>query len=81
MRCRSSGKYGELDPIDTAQWLAKVMRCDYTVALNLTANDLDDPDQTPYENHSAPRAAHTTQNRSISTTMPSKRPCVASSMN
>jgi peptide/nickel transport system substrate-binding protein len=41
---------GQLDPIDTVQWLPKVMRKDYTVALNLTGNGLDDPDQTLYEN-------------------------------
>jgi peptide/nickel transport system substrate-binding protein len=41
---------GQLEPIDTAQWLSKVMRKDYTVALNLTGNGLDDPDQTLYEN-------------------------------
>ena len=41
---------GQLDPIDTAQWLPKIMRKDYTVALNLTGNGLDDPDQTLYEN-------------------------------
>ncbi len=41
---------GQLEPIDTAQWLPKVMRKDYTVALNLTGNGLDDPDQTLYEN-------------------------------
>ena len=41
---------GDLDPIDTAQWLPRVMRKDYTVALNLTGNGLDDPDQTLYEN-------------------------------
>jgi peptide/nickel transport system substrate-binding protein len=41
---------GELEPIDTVQWYPKVMRKDYTVGLNLTANGLDDPDQTLYEN-------------------------------
>src|SRR5260221_289666 len=41
---------GQLEPIDTAQWLSKVMRKDCTVALNLTGNGLDDPDQTLYEN-------------------------------
>ena len=41
---------GELEPIDTVQWLPKVMRKDYSVALNLTGNGLDDPDQTLYEN-------------------------------
>src|SRR6202022_5016527 len=41
---------GEIEPVDTAQWLPKVMRKDYTAALNLTGNGLDDPDQTLYEN-------------------------------
>src|ERR1700730_3330875 len=41
---------GELDVVDTVQWFPKVMRGDYTVALNLTGNGLDDPDQTLYEN-------------------------------
>jgi peptide/nickel transport system substrate-binding protein len=41
---------GELEPIDTVQWYPKVMRKDYTVGLSLTANGLDDPDQTLYEN-------------------------------
>jgi len=41
---------GELEPVDTVQWYPKVMRGDYTVALNLTGNGLDDPDQTLYEN-------------------------------
>ena len=41
---------GQLEPIDTVQWLPRVMRKDYTVALNLTGNGLDDPDQTLYEN-------------------------------
>jgi peptide/nickel transport system substrate-binding protein len=40
----------QLEPIDTVQWLPKVMRKDYTAALNLTGNGLDDPDQTLYEN-------------------------------
>jgi peptide/nickel transport system substrate-binding protein len=40
----------ELELIDTAQWVPKVMRGDYTVSLNLTGNGLDDPDQTLYEN-------------------------------
>jgi len=40
----------DLDPIDTVQWFPKVMRGDYKLALNLTGNGLDDPDQTLYEN-------------------------------
>ena len=41
---------GELEPVDTVQWYPKVMRGDYTAALNLTGNGIDDPDQTMYEN-------------------------------
>src|SRR5712691_12436217 len=41
---------GQLEPIDTAQWLPRVIRKYYTVALNLTGNGLDEPDQTLYEN-------------------------------
>jgi len=41
---------GELEVVDTVQWFPKAMRGDYTVALNLTGNGLDDPDQTLYEN-------------------------------
>jgi len=41
---------GELEPVDTVQWYPKVMRGDYTAALNLTGNGIDDPDQTLYEN-------------------------------
>jgi peptide/nickel transport system substrate-binding protein len=41
---------GQLEPVDTAQWLPKIMRKDYTGALNLTGNGLDEPDQTLYEN-------------------------------
>ena len=42
---------GELEMIDTTNWLTKVMRKDYTVGLNLTGNALDDPDQNFYENY------------------------------
>ena len=41
---------GELDPVDTSLWFAKVARKDYAVGLNLTGNALDDPDQAFYEN-------------------------------
>ncbi|MFL5254874.1 MAG: ABC transporter substrate-binding protein [Rhodopila sp.] len=41
---------GELDPLDTPVWFAKLARKDYAVGLNLTGNALDDPDQTFYEN-------------------------------
>jgi peptide/nickel transport system substrate-binding protein len=42
---------GELDPIETNQWFAKVARGDYSVGLNLTALALDDPDVNLYENY------------------------------
>jgi peptide/nickel transport system substrate-binding protein len=42
---------GELETVDTAQWYPKVMRHDYTVALNLTGSTVDDPDQGLYENY------------------------------
>jgi peptide/nickel transport system substrate-binding protein len=42
---------GELEPVDTAQWYPKMMRKDYTVALNLTGTYVDDPDALLYENY------------------------------
>jgi peptide/nickel transport system substrate-binding protein len=42
---------GELEPVDTTQWYPKVMRKDYTVALNLTGTLVDDPDAMLYENY------------------------------
>src|SRR5262249_7253708 len=42
---------GELDPIETNQWFAKVARGDYSVGLNLTALAVDDPDVNFYENY------------------------------
>jgi peptide/nickel transport system substrate-binding protein len=42
----------ELEPLDTTQWYPKVMRKDYTVALNLTGTQVDDPDAMLYENYS-----------------------------
>jgi peptide/nickel transport system substrate-binding protein len=41
----------ELEPVDTTQWYPKVMRKDYTVALNLTGTYVDDPDALLYENY------------------------------
>ena len=38
----------ELEPIDTTVWFPKMMRKDYTVAMNLTGSGLDDPDQNLY---------------------------------
>jgi len=41
----------ELEPVDTTQWYPKMMRKDYTVALNLTGTLVDDPDALLYENY------------------------------
>ena len=41
----------ELETVDTTQWYPKMMRKDYTVALNLTGSTVDDPDQGLYENY------------------------------
>jgi peptide/nickel transport system substrate-binding protein len=42
---------GELDPVESANWLAKVTRKNYMVGLNLTGSAVDDPDQQFYENY------------------------------
>ena len=41
---------GELEPIDTPVWHAKVARKDYAVGMNLTGLGVDDPDVNFYEN-------------------------------
>jgi peptide/nickel transport system substrate-binding protein len=41
----------ELDPVDTTQWYPRVQRKDYTVALNLTGTQVDDPDALLFENY------------------------------
>jgi len=43
---------GELEPVESGAWFAKVARQDYAVGLNLTGNGIDDPDQAFYENYS-----------------------------
>ncbi len=42
---------GELEPIETAVWPAKVARKQYAVGLNLTGAGVDDPDVQFYENY------------------------------
>jgi peptide/nickel transport system substrate-binding protein len=42
---------GELEPVESGAWFAKVARGDYAVGLNLTGNGIDDPDQSFYENY------------------------------
>jgi peptide/nickel transport system substrate-binding protein len=39
-----------LEPVDTTQWFPRLNRKDYAVALNLTGNGIDEPDQNFYEN-------------------------------
>jgi peptide/nickel transport system substrate-binding protein len=41
----------ELETIDTTQWFPRMMKKDYTVALNLTGTFVDDPDALLYENY------------------------------
>src|ERR1700753_3388962 len=36
----------ELDPIETANWLPKLVRGDFTVAQSFVGSAIDDPDQT-----------------------------------
>ena len=42
---------GELDPIETANWVPKIYRKDYELGLNLTGVGVDDPDAQFYENY------------------------------
>jgi peptide/nickel transport system substrate-binding protein len=42
---------GELEPIDTVNWYPKVMRKDYTVGMNITKSEVDDPGVLYYENY------------------------------
>jgi peptide/nickel transport system substrate-binding protein len=41
----------ELEPVDTTQWFPRLSRRDFTVAMSLIGNGIDDPDQTLYENY------------------------------
>src|SRR5260370_28282803 len=42
---------GVLETIETANWYPKLTRKDYTVAVSVSENGLDDPDQQFYENY------------------------------
>ena len=42
---------GELDAIETANWLSKLVRKDYSVGLSILGNGVDDPDQNFYERY------------------------------
>src|SRR5262249_22528129 len=43
---------GELDAVETANWVPKLMRKDFTVAMGLSGSAVDDPDTQLYENYS-----------------------------
>jgi peptide/nickel transport system substrate-binding protein len=42
---------GELDSVETAQWVPKLVRRDYQVAVSLVGNGVDEPDQQFYESY------------------------------
>src|SRR5947208_4048865 len=42
----------ELDAVETASWVPKLIRKDFTVALSLSGSAVDDPDTQFYENYS-----------------------------
>ena len=42
----------ELEPVETANWVPKLMRKDFTVAMSLSGSAVDDPDTQFYENYS-----------------------------
>jgi peptide/nickel transport system substrate-binding protein len=42
----------ELETIETANWVPKLMRKDFTVAMSLSGSAVDDPDNQFYENYS-----------------------------
>ena len=52
---------GELEPIDTTVWYAKVQRKDYAVSLNLTGVAVDDPDVNLIENYTCKSERNYTQ--------------------
>jgi len=45
------GYDAELDTVDTTNWYPKIMRKDYSVGLNITEAEVDDPDPQFYENY------------------------------
>ena len=48
---KSIGVEGELETIETASWIPKLMRKDYTLAISLSGSAVDDPDQIFYESY------------------------------
>jgi peptide/nickel transport system substrate-binding protein len=51
---------GELEPVDTTNWYPKVLRKDYTVGMNVTESEVDDPDVLYYENYACGAARNYT---------------------
>jgi peptide/nickel transport system substrate-binding protein len=51
---------GELAPVDTTNWYPKVTRKDYTVGMNITESEVDDPDVLYYENYACGAARNYT---------------------
>ena len=48
---KSIGIEGELETVETANWIPKLMRKDYTLAVSLSGSAVDDPDQIFYESY------------------------------
>jgi peptide/nickel transport system substrate-binding protein len=48
---KSIGIEAEMETIETANWIPKLMRKDYTVAISLSGSAVDDPDQIFYESY------------------------------
>jgi len=42
---------GEIELVETASWLTKLVRGDFTIALSLVGNGVDEPDQQFYESY------------------------------
>jgi peptide/nickel transport system substrate-binding protein len=42
---------GEMELVETANWLSRLVRSDFTVALSLVGNGVDEPDQQFYESY------------------------------
>ena len=51
---------GELKTIDAVNWYPKVMRKGYTVGMNITESEVDDPDVLYYENYACGAARNYT---------------------
>ncbi len=48
---KSIGIDGELETVETANWIPKLMRKDFTLAISLSGSAVDDPDQIFYESY------------------------------